>query len=135
MMLETAADTKELAAVVSDGAGARSMAEEVDDVSGLDKLPTALTYGVRDIANSVLQNRLPPDNLLELIPRIAPRPVFLIHAGADDAGHRNPAYYRAARQPKQIWEAKGGHTDGIDEEPREYERRVVDFFGRWLLAR
>jgi uncharacterized protein len=133
MLLQTAADTKELAAVVSEGAGSRSMAEELADVSGLQKLPTALTYGLRDAANSVLQNRLPPQNLTKLIPRIAPRPVFLIHGGADDSGHRNPDLYRAARQPKQIWEAKGGHTDGIAEQPREYERRVVGFLDEALL--
>ena len=60
--------------------------------------------------------------------------MFLIHGGADDAGHRNPDYYRAAGQPKQIWEARGGHTDGIDEQPREYERRVVGFLDRALLG-
>jgi uncharacterized protein len=132
MVLQTAAETKELAAIVSEGAGARSLGEELDDASGFDKLPAALTYGVRDLANSVLQNRLPPDNLADLIPKIAPRPVLLIHGGADDAGHRNPDLYRAAKQPKQIWEAKGGHTDGIDDQPEEYERRVVEFFDRSL---
>jgi dienelactone hydrolase len=133
MLLQTAADTEAPAAVVSEGAGSRSMAEEVADVSGLSKVPTALTYAIRDVANSVLQNRLPPENLAKLMPKIAPRPVFLIHGGADDAGHRNPALYRAAREPKQIWEARGGHTDGIAEQPREYERRVVGFLDGALL--
>jgi dienelactone hydrolase len=128
MLLQTAADTKELAAIVSEGAGARSMAEELDDVSGLNKVGTALTYAVRDLSNSVFQNRLPPENLIDLVPKIAPRPIFLIHGGEDDAGHRNPDYFRAAKEPKQIWEAKGGHTDGIAEQPEEYERRVVAFF-------
>jgi hypothetical protein len=45
--------------------------------------------------------------------------VFLIHGGEDDNGHRNPDYLRAAKQPKQIWEAKGGHTDGIAEQPED----------------
>jgi dienelactone hydrolase len=133
MLLQTAADTKELAAIVSEGAGARSMAEELDDVSGFNKVETALTYAVRDLSNSVFQNRLPPTNLIELVPKIAPRPIFLIHGGEDDAGHRNPDYFRAAKEPKQIWEAKGGHTDGIDEQPEEYERRVVAFFDNALL--
>jgi hypothetical protein len=88
---------------------------------------------VRDLANSVFQDRLPPRNLIDLVPTIAPRPVFLIHAGEDDAGHRNPDYFRAAQEPKQIWEAEGGHTDGLDEQPQEYERRVVAFFDRALL--
>jgi uncharacterized protein len=128
MMLQTAADTEQLAAVVAEGAGARTMGEEVDDVSGFAKVGNALSYGARDIANSILQNRLPPDNLKDLVPKIAPAPIFIIHAGDDDAGHRGPDYFRAAGQPKQIWEAQGGHTDGIDTEPREYERRVTAFF-------
>jgi dienelactone hydrolase len=132
MLLQTAAETDALAAVVAEGAGARTLGEELDDVSGLDKLPTALTYGARDLANSVLQDRMPPSNLVELMPKIAPRPILLIHAGADDAGHRTPDYFRAAGQPKQIWEAAGGHTDGIERQPREYERRVVGFFDRAL---
>jgi uncharacterized protein len=132
MMLQTAADTNELAAIVSEGAGARTLGEELDDVSGLEKVGTALTYTVRDLSNSVFQNRLPPENLTQLVPKIAPRPIFLIHGGEDDAGHRNPDYYRAAKEPKQIWEAKGGHTDGIAEQPQEYERRVVAFFDEAL---
>ena len=118
MVLQTAAETEHLAAIVSEGAGSRSMVEEIDDASGIDKVATGLTYGVRDLTNSVLQDRLPPKNLETFMPKIAPRPVFLIHAGADDAGHRNPDLYRAAGQPKQIWEAKGAHTDGIDGSPR-----------------
>lgn len=133
MMLQTAADTKELAAIVSEGAGARSLGEELDDASGFDYLLTAVAYVARDLANSVLQDRLPPDNLATLIPKIAPRPVFLIHGGEDDTGQLNPDYYRAAKAPKQIWEAKGGHTDGIAEQPEEYERRVVDFLDDALL--
>ena len=69
----------------------------------------------------------------ELVPKIAPRPVFFIHAGADDAGHLGPVYFHAAKEPKQIWEAQGGHTDGIDKEPEEYERRVTAFFEAALL--
>jgi hypothetical protein len=135
MMLQTAAQTHDLAAVVSEGAGSRSMAEEVDDADGLDKIGAALSYGVRDLTNAILQDRLPPENLEDLVGRISPRPVFFIHAGADDAGHRNPELYAAAKQPKQIWEAAGGHTEGIERQPAEYERRVVGFLDRWLSGR
>ena len=128
MLLQTAGADPDLAAVVSEGAGARTMGEEVDDVAGpLEKAGAALTYGIRDLTNSVLQNRRPPANLITLIPKIAPRPIFFIHAGADEAGHLNPAYFRAAGEPKQIWEARGGHTQGIDKDTREYERRVTAF--------
>jgi hypothetical protein len=94
--------------------------------------PVSSPYAVRDLSNSVFQNRLPPDNLMDLVPKISPTPIFLIHAGDDDAGHRNPDYFRAAREPKQIWEAEGGHTDGISKQPQEYERRVIEFFDEAL---
>lgn len=134
MLLQTAAQTTDLAAVVSEGAGARTAREEVDDASGaLDKAGAALSYGMRDLTNAILQDRRPPADLKTLVGRIAPRPVFFIHAGADEVGHRTPVYYRAAGEPKQIWEAPGGHTEGIERAPREYERRVTAFLDRALL--
>lgn len=135
MMLQTASQTTDLAAVVAEGAGARTAREEVDDASGVDKLLAALSYSTRDLTNVVLQGHLPPTNLERLVPKIAPRPVFFIHAGDHDVGHLGPAYYRAAHQPKQIWEADGGHTQASAKEPREYERRVVAFLDRALLQR
>jgi hypothetical protein len=33
---------------------------------------------------------------------------------------------------RSLWEAEGGHTDGISEQPQEYERRVVAFFDEAL---
>ena len=38
-------------------------------------------------------------------------------------------FYEAAREPKEIWLVPGAeHTDGIEAQPEEYERRVVGFF-------
>jgi hypothetical protein len=31
-------------------------------------------------------------------------------------------YFRAANEPKQIWEARGRHTDGIAEQPRLHQK-------------
>ena len=135
MLLQTAAETSDLAAVVSEGAGARTAAEEVGDVEGLEKAGAFVTYLARDTANAVFSNQMPPQHLKELVPRIAPRPILLIHAGSRDVGTLGPDYYRAAREPKQIWQVPaGGHTDGIDARPREYERRVVAFFHDALPA-
>jgi uncharacterized protein len=133
MMLETASDTSDLAAVVAEGAGARTASEEVDDVHGVNKPLAAITYGMRDLTNSVVQGRTPPTNLKRLVPKIAPRPVFFIHAGPRDAGHLGPEYFRVAGPPKEIWEAQGGHTQAFAKQPRVYERRVVSFLDRALL--
>jgi alpha-beta hydrolase superfamily lysophospholipase len=68
---------------------------------------------------------------LGAIPRIAPRPVLLIHGDADrvipDADSR--ALYAAARQPKQLWIVPGaGHVEAFGVERAEYVRRVLAFF-------
>ena len=135
MLLQTAAETKDLAAVVSEGAGARTLGEELDDASGIDKVTTLVNYLSRDAANAVFSNQVPPASLKDLVPKIAPRPILFIHAGTRDVGTLTPDYYEAARAPKQIWEVpEGGHTGGIDARPREYERRVVRFLDGALLG-
>ena len=53
--------------------------------------------------------------------------------GGEDV--RQPKYYAAAGQPKQIWKVPGAeHTGGLKAQPAEYERRVVDFYDRALLG-
>jgi len=77
----------------------------------------------------VFAGRTPPENLKELVPRIAPTPVFFIYAERGQGGEQLTAdYYEAAGEPKQVWKTDSGHTGGYDAAPREYERRVVGFF-------
>lgn len=95
----------------------------------------AALIGLHVLDDAVFSNRLPPQHLEELVPKIAPRPILLIHAGERDVGTLNPDYFRAAREPKQIWRVPaGGHTDGTDVRPGEYESRVIAFFDDALLA-
>jgi hypothetical protein len=43
----------------------------------------------------------------------------------------NRSFYRVAKGPKVIWEVPGSkHMEGIDAQPAEYERRVIEFFDR-----
>lgn len=135
MLLETASDTRELAAVVSEGAGARVMSEEMADLSGAGKWLSAPLLAMKTASVALFSDSTPPDNLEDLIPRIAPRPVFLINAAHNEVDQKAPEYFAAAREPKQQWLVpRGGHTGGISAMPREYERRVVGFFDRSLLG-
>jgi hypothetical protein len=128
MMLEAAARGASLAAVVAEGAGARMVAEEVEDVEGANKVLAGLLYGTSTATLTVLSGERPPTNLVDLMPRIAPRPVFLIEAEHGEVGHKLPEYFAAARAPKLSWTVpRGGHTGAIDAMPQEYERRVVGF--------
>jgi uncharacterized protein len=130
LMLEAAAGNHDLRAVVSEGAGARTMREELDNMHGLDKLLGGTQYALRDAAVAVFSGSTPPKHLKTLVPRISPRPLMLIQAPNSPNGERlNDEYYRAAREPKISWAIpESGHTGGIEARPREYERRVVGFF-------
>jgi uncharacterized protein len=134
LLLQTAAHTDALRAVVSEGAGARSIREQV-------KEPEATTwlllpqFAVNTVAMAVFGNTMPPPDLSDLIGQIAPRPVLLIYATHGQGGEDlTPAYFAAAGDPKQIWAIPdAGHTDGLSAHPEEYERRVIDFLDRALL--
>jgi len=138
MMLDAAADTDSLAAVVSEGAGARMFTEEMDeDLPGVDKATIVVPAWLKQASIAVFSNQLPPTNLKELVPRIAPRPLLLIAAPNAPTGEDlNRGYFAAAGEPKTLWEIpESRHVGGLSARPREYERRVVGFFDRALLQR
>jgi uncharacterized protein len=135
LMLEAAAGNDALAGVVSEGAGARSLTEELDAVSGVEKVVAGMHHVTQTGSLAVFSGQSPPANLRSLVPKIAPRPVFLIQAPNSGYGEElNDGYHRAAKGPAINWripEAK--HTGGLDARPDEYERRVVGFFNDALL--
>jgi len=136
MMLQAAAANSGLRAVVSDGAGFRSVREEV--LRGPRGWFTSVPeQAVQSAALAVMSGTAPPPSLKDLVPRIAPRHVFFIYAGHGAGGEEfNPDYYAAARAPKALWEIpEAHHTAGYQARPREYEQRVVGFFDRALLER
>jgi uncharacterized protein len=137
LMLEAAADTDALAAVVSEGAGARMFTEEMDqDMSGLEKAIMAPSAWLKNASRAVFSNQSSPANLKDLVPKIAPRPMFLIAAPNSPNGEDlNRGYFKAAGEPKTLWEIpEAGHTGGLSARPEEYERRVVGFFDRSLAG-
>jgi uncharacterized protein len=134
LMLETAAETDALKAVVSDGAGIRSV-REASVASWANKWFAVPVWGGITVATAVFSNHAPPPNLNNVVERIAPRPVFFIYASRGQGGEElSRDFYESARQPKLVWEVPGAtHTGGIEARPREYERRMVGFFDRTLL--
>jgi len=136
MMLEATARNHKLDAVVSEGAGERSI-REFFDMTPSSKWPGFPSYAAMSAGAGLFSDGVPPPSLKDLSARISPTPVFFIYGEHGQAGERdlNPQYYAAAGAPKQIWEVPGaGHVGGIDAQPDEYERRVVGFFDRTLLG-
>ena len=132
VLLQTAAETDELKAVVSEGAGMRSVREAVH-LSGTDKIVATPVFAIVTAGTAVFASDLPPRGLTDLSAEIT-QPVLFIHATPGQGGETlTEKYYDAAKGPKEYWAAPGGHTGAIDAAPEEYERRLVGFFDRTLL--
>jgi hypothetical protein len=134
MLLQAAAESSHLAAVVSEGAGTRTLAEE------LVELPrSTLVRGLHVLVTKhagllLFSNEPPPPSLVDLTPRIAPRPVLLIWApNGGNQETMNPEYQRLIGPSAELWQIDDAmHVEGIHEHPEEYERRVVGFLDRAL---
>jgi uncharacterized protein len=139
MLLQTAAESKALKAVVSEGAGSRSVREDLEKPRTREDVLALPMSFVQTAGIALFSNHMPPPSLVDLTGRIAPRPMFLIYALHGTGGEEkllNPKYYADAGAPKQIWEIpESAHTGGIEARPAEYERRVVGYFDRALLPR
>jgi dienelactone hydrolase len=134
-LLQTAARSNAYDAVISEGAGVRSIREMLMlKASGIWHFVPSMT--VITASTAIFSNTLPPSNLEDLSRRIK-TPVFFIYAGHGQGGENlNPRFYAAAHEPKTLWKIpEGEHTGGIEARPQEYERRVVGFFDENLLQR
>jgi dienelactone hydrolase len=134
LLLQTAAHTRGLRAVVSEGAGVRSLAEHLH-TPGVGRVQRWISnWPVQTAALAVLSDGSPPDDLTDLVRRIAPRPVLLIQAQHGAGGEElNPVYRDAAGANAGLWRVAGaGHTGAIAADPAGYERRVIAFFDRSL---
>ena len=137
VVVEVAAERRELKAVVAEGASVRSFADYRN--AGLDALaPPSLTLMT---AVRVLSGSAPGRPLKDLVGEISPTPLFLIAAGRGATGPGGGEsglarmYAEAAREPVELWRLPAGrHTAAIREEPAEYERRVVGLFDQALLT-
>ncbi len=72
-------------------------------------------------------------SVVEAIGRIAPRRVLLIAGGEKDI-YFSRLFFRAAREPKELWELPHAeHGAAILQSAGAYSQRVVEFFDKALL--
>ncbi len=138
VLLEAAADRRQIKAVVAEGASIRSFADYRN--AGFDALaPFSL---VLMTAVRVLSGSAPGAPLTELVREISPTPILFIAGGRGATGPGGgeyglaQLYADAAREPVEFWGLpEGRHTAAIRERPEEYERRVIGFFDDALVDR
>ncbi len=133
MMIEAAAETPDLAAVVSDGAGARSIKEDLELYdSPVDRVMGTATSAVKTAVVAMAANQLPPPDLEDLAARVR-QPLLLIAAPNSGSGEELNRDYHAAAPASTLWEVpEADHMGAIEERPEEYERRVAGFFDEAL---
>jgi dienelactone hydrolase len=133
MMIEAAAESNALKAIVSEGASGRSVRDiAANPGSSWDEY---IGTGVITVATALFTDNAPPADLQSLVPKMSAAAFFIYGERGQPAEEpANTAFYEAARGPKEIWEVPGsGHMGGTKAQPQEYERRVVAFFDRHLL--
>ena len=136
LMLQAAAETDELAAIVSEGAGTRQLSEQLEEFHGLERVLNAPGFLFMTAGTAIFSSTAPPPNLTDVAPKIK-QPLFVIWApNGGNIEHMSKEYYKLANSSsKQIWAMPTAkHVGGIRDQPQEYERRVVSFFDDNLLA-
>ena len=129
LLLQTAAHDPRLRAVVSEGAGVRSLHEHLHTPGVGSAQRWATNWVVQTIAVAVLSGTAPPPDLAEQCERIGPRPVLLIRGQAGHADEAlNTVYADRVGRSATLWTAPGGHTGAFAADPAAYERRVIGFF-------
>jgi MYXO-CTERM domain-containing protein len=134
MMIEAAAESTALKAIVSEGASGRSVRDELANPGGAWQ--ELIGTGVATAATAIFTSNLPPADLQGLVPKISGA-VFFVYGERGQAPEKpaNRAFYAAANRTKEIWEVPGSkHMGGIEAQPLDYERRIVGFFDRALLG-
>jgi fermentation-respiration switch protein FrsA (DUF1100 family) len=71
--------------------------------------------------------------VMEVIGKIAPRPILLIASGKKDI-YFNRLFFQAAGEPKELWELPDGeHGAAVLKDSQTYMQRVIEFFDKTLL--
>ncbi len=136
VLMEHAARSGDLAGVVVEGMGSRSIKETLE-LSGGIRIAELVTAPLMTSSLVVFTGQAPPPNLVDATEDLAPAHAFIVWGEDGQPAEKvlGPTYAEAAGDAATSWEVPGaGHTGGIDAQPDEYERRVVAFFDSTLLG-
>ncbi|MCU0494521.1 MAG: lysophospholipase [Chloroflexaceae bacterium] len=134
----TAADEPSFSAVVADSPFATATEVVAGGVRAVLRIPAdpliALTDLLVERSHGYRLSRVRP---VDVVSRLAPRPLFLIHGTADTLIPVSHAHqlFAAASQPKELWLYDGAEHCGAYFADREtYVARVTAFFQQYLQS-
>jgi fermentation-respiration switch protein FrsA (DUF1100 family) len=128
VLLEVAAQRRDLRTVVADGATARSFADRPPGRASVPMVWTMLTAG------RLFSGTSPGEPLTDLVARAAPTPILLVASGSLVGELYANRRYAAAGPSTTLWELpEVTHTNAVEEVASDYERRVIGHLDATLL--
>jgi uncharacterized protein len=104
MLLQAAAERDDFDAIVSEGAGIRSVREVVHHPGAVKAVVTWVST-IQTLGTSVFSSDLPPRSLTNLSAEIS-EPLLVIYSEKGQGGEKlSRQYYDAATGPKELWSA------------------------------
>jgi len=134
VLLQAAAETPNLTAIVSEGVSARTR-DDLDERDGLGRVFIFPFWEVVETSIQVLTGESVPPPLKDMVRQIGQRPVLLIAANTAEEREFGALYLEEGGPSFELWtipEAK--HVGAFDLHTDEYERRVIAFFDEALLG-
>lgn len=134
--LRAAATLPEIKAVVADGPSMVNSQDYPPPVTAAERWFFFPGGRFLDWGLALRLGQSQPEPVVQLIPRIAPRPLLLIAGTADPEEQRlTQHYYEQASPPVTLWKIpEAGHGGGPAVRPQEYQERIVSFFDAALLG-
>lgn len=122
-------------AVVSDGAGGRSLNETLSRPFSWTRIPEYALVGSLNLAVATLSGTAMPPAIEDHVAAIAAPTFFISTTQIAEERDLNGIWFDKTMAPKERWEIDdAGHTGGLKKHPEEYESRVIGFFDRILLG-
>lgn len=128
-------DEPRIAAFWLDGAGTNRVADFPPAKNFNEQFAGVINAAIENAA-AVYLGMSPPPPFSELIPRLAPRPVLMIVAGADEFERRaNERYAALLDENAEQWVLEGvPHVGGPNYRSDEYQSRMLAFFEQALAG-
>ncbi len=130
--LRAASQSDRIRAVVAEEPGFARISD-VPDMPTLEDKYYVVSYWLGERWLSLRTGVPIPDGVIEVLPRIAQRPILFIATGQDYGRTLVRYFFDRASEPKEWWEVpETTHGGGPIARPDEYERVIVAFFDRAL---
>ncbi len=132
VLLSASSSFPEIKVIISDGATFRSLG---DYLALTSKQPLYVSFIARLMYSSAafLSQKNPPTRIIDSIQASVSARYFFILANIENEVLYNQMYHEMVLDRSEIWIVKGvGHIKAFDVYPIEYEKRILDFFEKYL---